>query len=222
MFSFSNKKKSDIVEDESIKDKSKFVVVGFAFMIFAFLFLIITEVYTSLSISNQQRIITSSNNIEDDSGKVLLEMSKVGKDIKEAEYSFITQIMKFKSPEEFQDFKNSISGIANQFNIQILNLNESAPVELKEKFSKYFINYQLLSTFENFTFFKNKISELPFNINVENETINRENPTSNKIIVDGVISVYVYEEKEKLLKKNEKLISEMKSKIEKEEADKNN
>ena len=149
-------------------------------------------------------------------------MAKIGKDIKEAEYSFITQIMKFKSPEEFQDFKNSISGIANQFNVQILNLNEGEPKELKEKFSIYYINYQILSTFENFTFFKNKISELPFNINVESETINRENPKSNKIIVDGVISVYVYEEKEKLLKKSEKLISEMKSKIEKEEAEQKN
>ena len=112
--------------------------------------------------------------------------------------------------------------MASQFNVQILSLNEDDAEELKEKFSIYYINYEILSTYENFTFFKNKISELPFNINIENETINRENPKSNKVIVNGVISVYVYEEKEELLKKNEKLISTMKSKIEKEEADQKN
>lgn len=217
MFSSSKKDKSGGVEDESIKDKSKSVVVGFVLMIFTLLFLIASEIYTSLSISKQQNIINSSSNVENDSNKVMLEMAKIGKEIKEAEYSFIQQIMKFKSPSEFQNFKNSISGIANQYNVQILSLNEGKQESLKEKYTINFINYEIVSTFENLTFFKNKISELPFNINIQNETIVRENPKSNKVKVQGVISVYVYEEKEKLLKDKEKLIEEMKSILEKKE-----
>lgn len=219
MFSSSKKDKSGGVEDESIKDKSKSVVVGFVFMVFTFLFLIATEIYTSLTLSKQENIIRSSGNIENDSNKVILEMAKLGKEIKKAEYSFIQKILKFKSPEEFQDFKNSISGIANQYNVQILSLNEGSPVSLKEKYAINYINYEILSTFENLTFFKNKISEIPFNINIENETIVRENPKSNKIKAQGVISVYVYSEKDKLLKDKEKLIEEMKAILEKEEVD---
>ena len=217
-----NKNKSKAVEDESIRDKSKFVVVGFTVMILSFFVLVIGELYTSIQLSKQNKMIAGTGNIQKESDNIVLEMAKVGKDVNKSEYDYVKEIMKFMSPTEFQNFKNSISGMANQFNVQILNLNEGEPKELKEKFSIYYINYQILSTFENFTFFKNKISELPFNINVENETITRENPKSNKVIVDGVISVYVYEEKEELLKKNAKLISEMKSKIEKEEADQKN
>ena len=33
--------------------------------------------------------------------------------------------MMFMSPTEFQNFKNSISGMANEFNVQINSLNES-------------------------------------------------------------------------------------------------
>ena len=47
------KNKSKTVEDESIKDKSKFVVVGFTVMILAFLAFLIGEIYTSLQFLNK-------------------------------------------------------------------------------------------------------------------------------------------------------------------------
>ena len=43
------KNKSVTVEDESIKDKSKFVVVGFTVMILSFFIFVISEMYTSFA-----------------------------------------------------------------------------------------------------------------------------------------------------------------------------
>ena len=51
------KNKSKIVEDESIKDKSKFVVVGFSVMLLAFLIFVITEIYTSIQLSKQNKLL---------------------------------------------------------------------------------------------------------------------------------------------------------------------
>ena len=45
------KSKPKTVEDESIRDKSKFAVVGFTVMFFTFLAFIIAEIYTTLQIS---------------------------------------------------------------------------------------------------------------------------------------------------------------------------
>ena len=56
-----NKDKSKSVEDESIKDKSKFVVVGFTIMILSLLILIGSEIFTSMKLSNQNKLISSSN-----------------------------------------------------------------------------------------------------------------------------------------------------------------
>ena len=56
----SNKNKSKIVEDESIKDKSKFVVVGFTVMVFSFLVFVISEIYTSLQLSKQSNLISGT------------------------------------------------------------------------------------------------------------------------------------------------------------------
>ena len=39
-------------------------------------------------------------------------MAKTGKEVNKAEYEYAKEIMKFMSPNEFQSFKNSISGIA--------------------------------------------------------------------------------------------------------------
>ena len=47
-------------------------------------------------------------------------MAKVGKDVNKSEYEYIKEIMMFMSPTEFQNFKNSISGIASEFNVQKL------------------------------------------------------------------------------------------------------
>lgn len=215
MLSFLNKKKTNIVEDESIKDKSKFVVVGFVVMILALFALVFSEIYTSISLSNQNNLISKSKNVEKGSNDAVVKMAKLGKDIQEAEYAFVQEIMKFMSPTEFQNFKNSLSGIANQFNVQINALNEDKPVKLKNKYSIYYIKYEFLSTYENLTFFKSKIAETEFNINIIREKIIRENSKSDKVITEGTIGVYVYEEKEKLLEEKKSLIDKFEAEAKK-------
>ncbi len=73
------KSKPKTVEDESIRDKSKFAVVGFTVMFFTFLAFIIAEIYTTLQISKQNRLIANSGSVQEESDKTLLEMSKMAK-----------------------------------------------------------------------------------------------------------------------------------------------
>ena len=207
--------KSKVVEDESIRDKSKFVVVGFTVMVFSFLLLIISEIYTSLQLSKQNRLIASTGDIQEKSDNIVLEMAKVGRDVNKSEYEYIKEIMMFMSPTEFQNFKNSISGMANEFNVQINSLNESKADQLGKTYSINYIEYQFLSTYENLTFLKNKISETDFKINIIEEEVTRENPTSDKVLAEGKIGVYVFPGKEKLLKDKAKIIEKFKAEEEK-------
>ena len=209
------KNKSKEVEDESIRDKSKFVVVGFTVMVFSFLLLIISEIYTSLQLSKQNRLISSTGNIQEQSDNIVLEMAKVGRDVNKSEYEYIKEIMMFMSPAEFQNFKNSISGMANEFNVQINSLNESKGDQLGKTYVINYIEYQFLSTYENLTFLKNKISETDFKVNIIEEEVTRENPTSNKVLAEGKIGVYVFPGKEKLLKDKAKIIEKFKAEEEK-------
>ncbi|MGL3827890.1 hypothetical protein [Candidatus Pelagibacter communis] len=209
------KNKSKVVEDESIRDKSKFVVVGFTVMVFSFLLLIISEIYTSLQLSKQNRLIASTGDIQEKSDDIVLEMAKVGRDVNKSEYEYIKEIMMFMSPTEFQNFKNSISGMANEFNVQINSLNESKADQLGKTYSINYIEYQFLSTYENLTFLKNKISETDFKINIIEEEVTRENPTSDKVLAEGKIGVYVFPGKEKLLKDKAKIIEKFKAEEEK-------
>ena len=209
------KSKPKTVEDESIRDKSKFAVVGFTVMFFTFLAFIIAEIYTTLQISKQNRLIANSGTIQEESDNTLLEMSKIGKEVSKNEYEYIKEIMKFMSPTEFQNFKNSISGMANDFNVQINSLNESKSDKLGKIYSIDYIEYQFLSTFENLTFLKKKIAESKYKINIVEENILRENPTSNKVIAEGKIGVYVFPGKEKLLKDKATIIKKFKDKEEK-------
>ena len=219
MISFLKKNKTNNIEDESIKDKSKFVVVGFTVMILTLLIFLISEIYTSLSLSKQDLAIAGSGDIEKKTNKALLDMAIAGKNVNEAEYTFIKEIMKFMSPAEFQNFKNSISGMANQFNVQINSLNEGKSEQLGKEYSIYYIEYQFLSTYENLTFLKDKIAETKFKINIMEETITRESPTSKKILAVGTFGVYIFKNKEKLLKDKQKLIDKF-SKIEADKAEK--
>ena len=203
-----SKNKSKTVEDESIRDKSKFVVVGFVVMVIALIGFIVGEIYTSLKLSEQNKLLSSSGNIQQQTDDIVIEIAKLGKDVNSAEYSYIQEIMKFMSPTEFQNYKNSISGMANQFNVQINSLNESESLKLGKLYAINYIEYQFLSTFENLTFLKNKLSETKFKINIVNETIKRENPNSNKIIAQGRIGVYVFPGKEKLLKEKKSIIEQ--------------
>lgn len=209
------KSKPNTVEDESIRDKSKFAVVGFTVMFFTFLAFIIAEIYTTLQISKQNRLIANSGSVQEESDKTLLEMSKIGKEVNKNEYEYIKEIMKFMSPTEFQNFKNSISGMANDFNVQINSLNESKSDKLGKIYSIDYIEYQFLSTFENLTFLKKKIAESKYKINIVEENISRENPTSNKVIAEGKIGVYVFPGKEKLLTDKATIIKKFKDEEEK-------
>ena len=214
MFGF-NKNKSKSVEDESIKDKSKFVVVGFTVMVLSLVILVGSEIFTTVKLSSQNKLISSSNNIQAESDNLILKMSKTGKELQKEEYLYIQEVSNFMSPTEFQNFKNSITSIASQFNVQIYSLNEGEPVRLGKKFMLNFIEYQFLSTYENLTFFKNKLSENEFKINIIQENIIRENPKSEKVITSGRIGVYVFPGKEKLLKDKAKIIEQFKKEEEK-------
>ena len=54
-------------------------------------------------------------------------------------------------------------------------------IQLGEKYSINYIEYQFLSTYENLTFLKNKIAETNFKINIIEESIYRENAKSDKV-----------------------------------------
>lgn len=208
-------KNTKAVEDESIKDKSKFVVVGFAVMVLTFIVLLGGEIYTSIQLSKQIGQIANTGQIKKQSDDIIIEMAKKGKDVNKAEYEYIKEILKFMSPSEFQNFKNSLSGLANDANVQILSLNEGKPTQLGKNYSINYIEFQLLSSFNDLTNLKNKIAENKFKININQETIVRENPISNKVLASGSFAVYVFPGKEKLISDKMEIIK----KFEKEEAD---
>ena len=205
---FGSNKNSKAIEDESMRDKSKFVVVGFTTMIVSLLALVIGEIYTSIQLSKQTQKINSLAGVREKSENIVIEMAKKGKEVNKAEYEYIQEIMKFMSPSEFQNFKNSISGMATSFGVQINSLNEGAAVGLGKNYSINYVEYQFLSTFENLTKLKNKIADTKFKINIMEETISRESPTSDKIRANGKIGVYVFPGKEKLLKDKASIIEQ--------------
>ena len=204
------KNKSVTVEDESIKDKSKFVIVGFTVMILSFFIFVISEIYTSFQLSKQNKVLAGANSIQKESDNFLIKMAQAGKEVNKNEYEYIKEIMMFMSPTEFQNFKNSISGMASEFNVKINSLNEGKADALGENYSINYIEYQFLSTYENLTYLKNKISETDFKVNIISESITRENTKSDKVIAQGKIGAYVFPGKEKLLKDKEKLIEKFK------------
>ena len=154
---FGSNKNTKAVEDESMKDKSKFVVVGFTVMVLSLISLVVSEIYTSLQLSKQAKLISGSGGIKSESENIVIEMAKVGKDVNKSEYEYIKEIMKFMSPTEFQNFKNSISGMATKFNVQINSLNEGKAEKLGKIYAINYVEYQFLSTFENLTFLKKKL-----------------------------------------------------------------
>ena len=190
-----------------MKDKSGFVVVGFTVMIFSLIALVVGEIYTSIQLSKQAKLISGSGGIKSESENIVIEMAKVGKDVNKSEYEYIKEIMKFMSPTEFQNFKNSISGMATKFDVQINSLNEGKADQLGKIYAINYVEYQFLSTFENLTSLK-EIAETQFKVNVIEETIERESPNSNKVRAEGKIGVYVFPGKEKLLKEKAKIIEQ--------------
>ena len=216
---FGSSKNTKVLEDESMKDKSKFVVVGFTVMIISFIALVVGEIYTSLQLSKQAKLIAGSGGIKEESENIVMEMAKSGKEVNRSTYEYIKETSKFMSPTEFQNFKNSISGMATKFNVQINSLNEGKAENLGKIYAINYVEYQFLSTFENLTFLKKEIAESNFKINIVEESIVRENPTSDKVIANGKIGVYVFPGKERLLKDKAGII-EMFKKEEENEAKK--
>ena len=213
---FGSNKNIKAVEDESMRDKSKFVVVGFTVMIVSLIALVGGEIYTSLQLSKQAKLIAGSGGIKEESENIVLEMAKSGKEVNRSTYEYIKEVSKFMSPTEFQNFKNSISGMATKFNVQINSLNEGEAENLGKIYAINYVEYQFLSTFENLTFLKKEIAELDFKINIVEENIVRENPNSDKIIAEGKIGVYVFPGKERLLKDKAGIIEMFKKEEEKE------
>ena len=218
---FGKKKKdasNENIIDETIADKSKFVTVGFGALVATILLFLILEIFTSAKISTQNTVLSKDGGAEEKSRELLMQIALKGKDVKDLEYKYIKEIMKFMSPEEFQEFKNSISTIANPLNVQINSLNEIESKKL-DIYEIYAIEYEFLSKYENFIQLKNKLSETNFKINLVEETIVRYSPKSDKILANGIIHAYVYKNKEDLLAKNKKLIEQQKI-IEEKEAEK--
>ena len=218
---FGKKKKDNSNEDiidETIADKSKFVTVGFGALVASVFLFIILEIYTSVKISTQKVVLEKDGGVEEKSREILMQIALKGKNVKDLEYEYIKEIMKFMSPTEFQEFKNNISALASPLNVQINSLNEIKSKKL-DIYEIYAIEYEFLSKYENFIKLKIKLSEINFKINLVEETIKRYSPKSDKILANGVIHAYVFKDKDNLLKKNEKLIEQQKI-IEEKEAEK--
>jgi len=218
---FGKKKKNasnENIIDETIADKSKFVTVGFGALAVSILLFFILEISTSVKISTQNTTLKKGGGAEEKSREILMKIALKGKNVKDLEYKYIKEIMQFMSPKEFQEFKNSISTLANPLNVQINSLNEIESRKL-DIYEIYAIEYEFLSKYENFIQLKSKLSETNFKINLVEETIQRYSPKSDKILANGIIHAYVFENKEDLLKKNEKLIEQQKI-IEEKEAKK--
>ena len=219
MFGKKNKDASnENIIDETIADQSKFVTVGFGALVASVFLFIILEIYTSVKISTQEVVLKKNSGAEEKSKEVLMQIALKGKDVKDLEYKYIKEIMKFMSPTEFQEFKNNISALASPLNVQINSLNE-IPSEKLDIYEIYAIEYEFLSKYENFVQLKNKLSEINFKINLVEETIKRYSPKSDKILANGIIHAYVFKDKDDLLKKNEKLIEQQKI-LEEKEAEK--
>ncbi len=218
---FGKKKKNasnENIIDETIADKSKFVTVGFGALAVSILLFFILEISTSVKISTQNTTLKKGGGAEEKSREILMQIALKGKNVKDLEYKYIKEIMQFMSPTEFQEFKNSISTLANPLNVQINSLNEIESKKL-DIYEIYAIEYEFLSKYENFIKLKIKLSEINFKINLVEETIKRYSPKSDKILANGIIHAYVFKDKDDLLKKNEKLIEQQKI-LEEKEAEK--
>jgi hypothetical protein len=187
--------------DETIPDKSKFIVLGFGFFVLAVIVILGLEIFTGITLSGQNKKIKMTSGINDKSRMILIDIAKKGKLSQEQEYYKAKELEKIMSTKEFQDFKNSFSPNAGKFGVTINNLEEGKTTFLGKDYQINRIKFTTTSTYQNYTEFRKQISLTPFKINFENELISREHPLSKNIIVESTIDVYVAGEKEKELKK---------------------
>ena len=219
MFGLKNKETNDNLknlEDETITDKSKFVVFGFGVLVASVLLFFSLEIFTSLKISTQKNILKNDRNVEEKSNTILNKIGISNQEVSLIEYGYLKEVMRFMSPREFQEFKNSLSGIADLLNIQINSMNELKSRKL-DIYHIYSIQYQFLAKYENLVKFKEKISKTNFKVNLIEENIKRYTPQSEEILASGIMEVYVFEKKEELIKSKTKLIEKFKAIEEKEQ-----
>lgn len=205
----SKKNKSNSSPDETLKDNSKKIVIGVSVLVATIIIVLILEIYTITVKGSQNKKIRIGKGAEERSKTIMLEMAKIGKETKDLEFKYYKALETIMSPMEFQNFKNSISGIASENKVEINSINEGKVQDVRG-YKMNTINLNLLSGYNDYVNFKKNIAETPFRINFDKETIIRENPTSSKIKITAVISALVFEKKDKLLKDNKKFIEQMK------------
>lgn len=204
------------VADETLADKSNFIIIGFGVLVFSIILILGLQIYLGITISSQNKKINSVGDAEGKGKSVTLKIAKIGKDNTEAEYNYAKELEMFMGNQEFQDFKNSISTIGGEFSVNIDKLEDGDTVLLGKKFQINKIVFETTSSYKNYTLFRKKLIETPFKINFEEEIIQREHPLSKNIVASGVIGAYVAPDKEKDLKKLEPSIKKIEKKLERE------
>jgi len=206
---FGSKKKNDSeIQSETTVDNSNQIIIGVAVLFMSILLILIIKIYTASSISSQERIISQGKQAEKKSPSILIELGKIGKKSKEAEYRYLKELKKIMSPEELQKFKNSITGIASKNKVIINSIFEGKQIPAAE-YTIFAINFEAISTFTNYVNFKKDLSKNAFKIYFEQETIARETPSSTNIKVNAVINAVVLKNKKQLLEKKKKFYEQM-------------
>ena len=206
---FGSKKKNDSgIQSETTVDNSNQIIIGVAVLFMSILLILIIKIYTASSISSQERIISQGKQAEKKSQSILIELGKIGKKSKEAEYRYLKELKKIMSPEELQKFKNSITGIASKNKVIINSIFEGKQIPAAE-YTIFSINFEAISTFTNYVNFKKDLSKNAFKIYFEQETIARETPSSTNIKVNAVINAVVLKNKKQLLEKKKKFYEQM-------------
>ena len=202
--------------DETLSDKSNFIIVGFGILVFSILLILGLQIYLGITVSSQNKKIAITSNAEDKGKTITLQIAKVGKDNSQAEYDYAKELETFMGNQEFQVFKNSISTIGGEFSVNIDKLEDDKIIYLGKKFQINRIKYETTSSYKNYTLFRKKLIETPFKINFEEEVIKREHPLSKNIVATGIIGAYVAPDKEKELKKLASSVKKIEKKLEKE------
>lgn len=202
------------VPDETLSDKSNFIIVGFGVLIFSVILILGLQIYLGLTISSQNKKIEVTSNAEGKGKTITLQIAKVGKDNSQAEYDYAKELETFMGNQEFQVFKNSISTIGGEFSVNIDKLEDDKIVYLGKKYQINRIKYETTSSYKNYTMFRKKLIETPFKINFEEEIIKREHPLSKNIVATGIIGAYVAPDKEKQLKKLAPSVKRIEKKLE--------
>ena len=83
MFGIKKKNASnDTLNDETISDKSKFVLVGFYTLIISIILFIFLELFTSIKLSNQNIILKKNSGADDESRNILMKIAVKGNEAK--------------------------------------------------------------------------------------------------------------------------------------------